>query len=288
MSAQHLAFQFNQAIARTHTNATAPLFPTCHLSTLAAGDMKTYAGQPNKNRVQFLCDLNLAPETLRYATQVHSRHILFFTDETTPFSPDTEADGIITTDKHLVPAVLVADCMPIFLYDTRSGAFGVLHSGWKGTGIAADALDLLEKRFGSKPSDVLFVFGPHIRSCCYTVDASRAAYFSAIEKTCVRLSVKKLLRFSRRHYSLSLAYANRALLERKGVPPANITDTQLCTCCTTVRNAAERGLIPANAHSSFSEREHFLFGSNCRENTNADGSFTRMIAAIEWKTGCSR
>jgi hypothetical protein len=44
----------------------------------------------------------------------------------------------------------VADCLPIFVYDRRGGAFALLHSGWKGTGIGA---------------------------CCYAVDAARAEGF---------------------------------------------------------------------------------------------------------------
>lgn len=262
----HLQFCF-QKRHNCYVKSATDFLPSCYISTLVAGDMSRGKKSMNENRQRFLSEIGIEEPALRYATQVHSRRILLFTDEAEPFLADTEADGIITTVRTFVPAVVVADCMPIFLYDSHSGAFGVLHSGWKGTGIAADAIDLLGQRFGSKPSEVFFIFGPHIRSCCYVVDKSRAAYFSAIDKNCVRLSLTKFLQLRSRRYALSLAQANRTLLVGKGVPPENIADTGLCTCCTK-----------SFAGSVETMQQGFVFGSNCRENSG--GKFTRMLAVI--------
>jgi copper oxidase (laccase) domain-containing protein len=73
----------------------------------------------------------------------------------------------------------VADCLPVFLYDTDTGAFALLHSGWKGTGIVLAALSMMAERWGTRPSAVAALLGPCIRPCCYQVDEERAAAFEA-------------------------------------------------------------------------------------------------------------
>lgn len=87
-------------------------------------------------------------------------------------------DGLVTRDPALLPCVTVADCMPLWLLDRGSGAFGVLHSGWKGTGILAAALRGMGKRFGTEPGRLALILGPAIGPCCYAVPPARAEYFA--------------------------------------------------------------------------------------------------------------
>jgi copper oxidase (laccase) domain-containing protein len=65
----------------------------------------------------------------------------------------------------------------VYLFDTESGAFGLLHSGWKGTGIALKALTLMGERWNTRAEAVAAVLGPCIGSCCYRVDEGRARAF---------------------------------------------------------------------------------------------------------------
>ena len=58
---------------------------------------------------------------------------------------------MITKNPSLMPVVTVADCMPLYLYDSVSGVFGVVHSGWKGTGIIGEALNLAKKIMVPEP-----------------------------------------------------------------------------------------------------------------------------------------
>jgi copper oxidase (laccase) domain-containing protein len=88
------------------------------------------------------------------------------------------ADGIVLRDRSLVATVTVADCMPIWILDRDSGAFGVLHSGWKGTGILAAAVEGIARRWGSPASAISAILGPAIGSCCYEVPAERGAAFA--------------------------------------------------------------------------------------------------------------
>ncbi|MFO7850566.1 MAG: polyphenol oxidase family protein [Spirochaetia bacterium] len=149
--------------------------------------------------------------------------------------PETEADGLLSADRGVSLGVTVADCMPIYLFtsdcrrgkdDQKNWVFGVLHSGWQGTGIVKDALDLMRRRRGIEAETVSAVLGPSIRSCCYKVDGERGDLFSSLwgEKT-VRFDKKK------REASLDLVEANLGILRGEGVEDIRVVES--CTCCDT-------------------------------------------------------
>lgn len=130
-------------------------------------------------------------------------------------------DGIITRCQGLVPVVTVADCLPIFLYHQGTGCRGVVHSGWKGTGIVGEAIKLAERVYGAKAKDFSVVIGPHIQSCCYQVEEERIQYFvTNFGSSCILPPD-----------SLSLAQANINLLLSLGVPEDNVFCCSDCTCC---------------------------------------------------------
>lgn len=150
-------------------------------------------------------------------------------------------DGIITKNADLIPTVTVADCMPLYFFDSNTGVFGIVHSGWKGTGIIFDALMLAAKNYGSKPQNFCVTIGPHIRNCCYIVDSDRAKYFSDnFGNDCVKLledDIKINWTFKKsctdkRLFRLSLEKANLAVLEKAGVLQENIYIHNDCTCCS--------------------------------------------------------
>ena len=172
----------------------------------------------------------------------------------------SEGDGVITSCRSFAPVVTAADCMPVFLWDSVTGVFGICHSGWKGTGIAAEAVSLMGKTFGAKPEDICVILGPHIHECCYTVDAERAAYFNRefspdccvpvdCGNSCVRgasgavgvtdggagvggnPNASDSSNVSATKYRLSLARANIVSLVKAGIKPENILHCTDCTSC---------------------------------------------------------
>ena len=62
-----------------------------------------------------------------------------------------QGDGILTVNALLMPVVTAADCMPIFFYERECGVFGVVHSGWKGTGIVSEAINMIKKIYKGNP-----------------------------------------------------------------------------------------------------------------------------------------
>jgi purine-nucleoside/S-methyl-5'-thioadenosine phosphorylase / adenosine deaminase len=81
-----------------------------------------------------------------------------------------EADALVTSDPGTVLAVLVADCVPILLYDPRSHVIACVHAGWRGTvaGVTGAALDTMAA-LGSRPGDVIAAMGPAIGPDRYQV-----------------------------------------------------------------------------------------------------------------------
>jgi YfiH family protein len=187
---------------------------SCGISSCYAKDMKN-----EKNRGNLFTKISLKPAIVYALKQIHSRTVLFVDSANPPLS---EADGMVTMDAAITLSVTVADCLPIFLLDTKSGAFALVHSGWKGTGIAANALDLMRERFGINNNDIAAILGPCIGSCCYKVDEQRASVF---EKEFGKESVRK----TSGEYFLDLKKANITLLENVGV--RNIAVCENCTFC---------------------------------------------------------
>jgi YfiH family protein len=146
----------------------------CVISSRAAGNM-VYSDEGD-TCASFFRSLGLEPERMRRCTQVHSRTVLAADHR---FSGQSEADGLASRDRTIILAVLVADCLPVFLHDTVSGAWALLHSGWRGTGIVLNALSLMADRWGTRPEAVAALLGPCIHPCCYQVDEARAAVFEA-------------------------------------------------------------------------------------------------------------
>lgn len=147
------------------------------ISSRNAGNMVYSEGLNSPPRERFYRSLGLEPERVYACTQIHSRKVLMV-DRRSP-NRGPEADGMISRDPSVILSVTVADCMPVYLYDTGSGGFGLVHSGWRGTGIVLAALELMTARWGTRPEEVAAILGPAIRGCCYRVDAERARSFEA-------------------------------------------------------------------------------------------------------------
>ena len=146
--------------------------PKCYLSLLKAGSMRFRWNEKNQNRENFIQKIQnqngkiFVPVELNHTKDVYDVKNADDTNEKV-------GDGIITTNKNLIPCVTVADCVPIYFFDRKTGVFGIVHSGWKGTGIIEKALLLANKNYNSLPSDFSVVIGPHINDCCYIVNKER-------------------------------------------------------------------------------------------------------------------
>ena len=227
--------------------------PVCGLSLKAAGSMRFRWNEtnPNREKLKWLNSENTASNTGELVpVQLDHTHIVYDI-KSTEDTRDKIGDGLITTNRSLIPTVTVADCMPLYLYDPVTGVFGIVHSGWKGTGIIVDAIKLAGKNYGARVEDFCIILGPHIRDCCYIVNEERANWFAEnFTPDCVRpLEAGIKVDWNTgggQLYRLSLEKANLAAIKKAGVPDENIWIHPACTCC-------------------FKENGIYKYGSNRRE-----------------------
>lgn len=202
--------------------------PSWGMTVRSAGNMKFSWNSTNCNRALFLSSLCGGKREIAQIELIHSKTVCCVSESSELFQK--KGDGIISENKELIPVVTAADCMPIFLYDRHSQSFGVLHSGWKGTGIIAEAVRIVSERHGSRPDDFCIVLGPHIGSCCYQVDEERAGFFRLqFGGSCIA--------DKNGAYFLSLAEANLSLIRQLGIPRGNVLVSSECTCCFTENGA---------------------------------------------------
>lgn len=115
-------------------------------------------------------ELGFEGNALCIAEQVHGAEVAVVSDPTSGAIPGT--DGIVSNVPGLVIGIYVADCCAVFLADPKTGAFGVVHSGRKGSelGITARAIEKMQQHFGCQPANLHVQLSPCIRPPAYEVD----------------------------------------------------------------------------------------------------------------------
>ena len=170
----------------------------------------------------------VAPNRVRQLRQVHGPRIVEAAD-TLP-DDDDGADGVVTGDPSLLLTVRVADCVPLLIADTKIGAVGAVHAGWRGTlaGIAVRAVERMTALFGSRPANLVTALGPSIGPCCYEVGPDMRGRF--VRAGWAERSVDEWFGTAGPPH-LDLWRANRDQLIAAGVPGPAVLVPRLCTAC---------------------------------------------------------
>ena len=172
----------------------------------------------NKIKILFQNEsIKITEQDLAIPNQTHSSNVQFVTK---PGIYDN-TDGLVTSKEYnLKLSTKVADCVPIYLFDSKNNFYGLIHSGWKGTKnhIILNALEIFKKKGSSNFKNIQVFIGPHIRSCCYEVGWDVAKYFSFFSKD------KKL-----KKWFLSLEKEIIFDCISKGILNENIIVSKICT-----------------------------------------------------------
>lgn len=234
--------------------------PRAIMTTMPAGDMKFRTEEENPNRQRFFSLIGIHPGSVRSLELLHTREVLVTSRAESVRDMNARAlaaggaDGLVTQDSGCILGLTVADCMPIYLFDAETKAFGLLHSGWKGTGILKNALFVMEQAFGTKPENLHVILGPAIGSCCYRVQAERALQFQ--KEFGNEAVIRREHEGGEPEYSLDLIAANKKIARELAI--ASVSVIGECTCCSSD------------------------FGSYRRQNSqgNGEGNFSRNLALI--------
>ena len=179
------------------------------------------------NRKKFLASLGINHQDLVCAKQIHSSRVAYVCEKDKgrgALSYDSaiaDTDALITDKKNIPLAIFTADCLSIFLYDSKTASIGLVHAGWQSTkeNITTKTVKLMQNKFNTKPQDLDVGFGPAIRDCCYEVGREFQDFFSDGLK----------LRNNKSY--LDLAGINKKELLDLGVRQENIFDSRACTLC---------------------------------------------------------
>lgn len=152
----------------------------------------------------------------------------------------TDVDGLITKEKGIPLVIFGADCVPVFLLDTKNKAIGMAHCGWMGTGkrMAEKILREMMWEFGTNPADIVAGIGPSIGRCCFQMDAPVLELFR--ENIPWTDDIVEKDPSAAGKYKLDLWETNRRLLAEMGVK--NIEISGLCTKCEQERFYSHRGM----------------------------------------------
>lgn len=143
-------------------------------------------------------------------------------------------DGLITNKAGINLTLTYADCTPILIYDPVNKAIGNIHSGWRGTvqKIGLKAIEKMKIEYGSKPDKLIVCIGPCIKQCHFEVSSDVKEIFEEEFSYLNRNDdIIKKNEKEEGKYFINTTLINRLVLERAGVRPENIIDSNICTVC---------------------------------------------------------
>jgi hypothetical protein len=225
-------------VTTRHGGVSAGSYATLNLS-FAVGDE---AANVRENRRRAAAALGADPADFVFAAQVHGgraevvsaadrgRGTLAAGDAVGP------ADALVTATPGTVLAILVADCVPIILYDPAAHVLACVHAGWRGT-VARTARAALAAMcsLGTRPEDVIAGIGPSVAAGSYQVGeevagAARDAFgeeeVAGAARDAFGRQAQALLRPAAGggpgQWLFDLPAANRHVLRAAGVPDGQI------------------------------------------------------------------
>jgi len=160
------------------------------------------------------------------ARQVHGTRIKEIQSSSDQHPEDCDALSITKTNT--IAAIVLADCLPIILYDPDRHSGIISHAGWKGTtaGIGEKAVKHMINA-GSRIENLVAAVGPGIGPCCYPVGNDTAKEFSES----FAYPEKVVTRNSEGTFLLDLETANISRLRSCGIKEKNIAAAGFCTAC---------------------------------------------------------
>ncbi len=196
-------------------------FDSLNLGRNVADDASCVA----RNRSILLASLGAESVSLIQPRQVHGTDLLTCctADDAQILSArEDKADGVIIDCPEVAALLCFADCVPV-VGVAPSGAFFVVHAGWRGVMgcIVEAAIIRLCSLSGFSPSSLNLYMGPYIHACHFEVGTELHENFEReFGKGCVPDGLH-----------VDLGAALRESMRRAGVIDERIADVGVCTVC---------------------------------------------------------
>ena len=167
------------------------------------------------------CEVGFDPVRLYQTRQVHGREVVIARGDRVAFEA-READALVAeAESGNTVGVRVADCVPVLLASSRTGAVAAVHAGWRG--IEAGILEAAAKAIDAD----LAAVGPSIGPCCFQVGHEVAARLAKAAGARVEVVERVVGDKS----FVDLRRAARAQLRAANMQDARIEDVPGCTRC---------------------------------------------------------
>jgi YfiH family protein len=140
-------------------------------------------------------------------------------------------DAMITGLSKVALSILVADCIPILIYDPEVRALGVAHAGRGGivTDVIGETVAALSSSFGAVPGRMHAHLGPHIGLESYEVGQAELDEYRSMFPRAPVLARPVSCESRGGAGCIDLGYAARRRLQGAGVPVENITRSAVDT-----------------------------------------------------------
>lgn len=204
-----------------------------------------------ENRKRLAQMLGVDSHRLTCGEQVHGVGVTRVTEELVgrgAFSWDDsipDSDAIHTNLVEVPLLLLVADCVPVLIYDAAHHAVAVVHAGWRGAiaHIVERTIDSMHKAYGTLPSDCYLFIGPSIGADSFEVSEEIAEQFRQDMSALGLSQVDEVVRYIQRAEQLTphvdLKGYIAACVVHKGVPLKQVsvssTDTMTTDGCYSYR-----------------------------------------------------
>ena len=209
-----------------------------------------------ENRKRLAQVLGVDPNHLTCGEQVHGVGVTRVTEELVgrgAFSWEDsipDSDAIHTNLMNVPLLLLVADCVPVLIYDGAHHAVAVVHAGWRGAiaHIVERTMDSMHDAYGTLPKDCYLFIGPSIGADSFEVSEEIAEQFRQDMGNLGLSQVNAVVRYLQRleqatptpHIDLKGYIA--ACIVQKGVPIDQVilsaTDTMMTEGCYSYRGDA--------------------------------------------------
>ncbi|NNE97413.1 MAG: peptidoglycan editing factor PgeF [Pyrinomonadaceae bacterium] len=136
-------------------------------------------------------------------------------------------DALVSDLPGMLAAVKTADCVPVLLGDTETGAYAAVHAGWRGTveSIVKNAFEKMRDEFGTRPEDLIAAIGPAASGKNYEIGQEVIDAFNSKFSTSGNLLEKT----REGHALIDLHIANKEQLLSIGLRAENISIAPFCT-----------------------------------------------------------
>ena len=179
-----------------------------------------------ENRRRFL---DIFAESYRFTSvwQIHSDLVKVVATKEDIENTEEKFDALTSNLENLLIGVKTADCVPVLLGDSKTGAYSAIHAGWRGTveSIVVKAIEKMKTNFGTHSEDLVCAIGPAATCENYEIGQDVIDAFAKNFPDYGHLFQKT----REGHAKIDLHLANKEQLLSVGVKLENIDVAPFCT-----------------------------------------------------------